>query len=300
MMMHPRAGQLAMVALISLCSGCATLPYRAGPPPRESERTLRLRPGEEQVVRGRPYAVLDASDWIWPGSWLGKLILWNARVDSHEISTNTEQVLEDYLAINELSNVKVRLNQYSPGDEWRRLFHNRAVGAGWRYTLGLFSVLNYTILPGRFFGGDHYNAYTDSINLYSDIPAVVVHEGGHAKDWGRRKYKGTHAFLYALPGAPLYYEAVATSDALGYLRETQPLALQKQGYNVLYPAYGTYVGGTLGQIIYDPYGLYAMGMVIPGHIVGRIKSARLSDAKPEGTVEPGVAPEAPAQEPPAQ
>lgn len=286
------AGRLTGVVLVSLLTGCASLPYRAGPPPLEGERTLRLRPGEPQFERGRPYKVLDASDWIWPGSWLGKLILWNARVDSHEISTNTEAVLRDYLAVNELSNVKVRLNQYRPGDEWRRLFHNRAVGIGWRYTLGIFSVLSYTIMPGRFFGGDHYNAYTDSINLYSDIPAVVVHEGGHSKDWGRRKYKGTHAFLYALPGAPLYYEAVATSDALGYLRETQPLELQKQGYNVLYPAYGTYVGGTLGQIIYDPYGLYAMGMVIPGHIVGRIKSAHLPDEKPAESAVPAVAPEA--------
>lgn len=286
-----RAGRWAVLAAALMLSGCATLPYRAGPPPLESERTLRLRPGEEQVVRGRPHKLLDASDWIWPGSWLGKLVLWNHRVDSHEISTNTEEVLRAYLAMNELDSVKVRLNQYSPGDEWRRLFRNRAVGAGWRYTFGIWSVIGYTIMPGRFFGGDHYNSYTDSINLYSDIPAVVVHEGGHAKNWGQFKYKGTHAFIYALPGAPLYYEAVATRDALSFLRETQPLELQKQGYNVLYPAYGTYVGGTFSYF-YDPYGLTTIAFAIPGHIVGRIRSANLDDKQPA----PEAAPAAPAGE----
>ena len=286
-----------VVSLVLLAgSGCATLPYRAGAPGIENERTLKLRPGEAQIVRGRPNKFLDAADWFWPGSLLGKLVLWNVHVDSHQMSTNTEAVLRDYLAANNLQNVKVRLNQYSPGDEWRRLFRNKAVGAGWRYTFGILSCVGYTIMPGRFFGGDHYNAFTDTVHLYSDIPAVTVHEGGHAKDWAGRTWKGTHAFLYMLPGAPLYYEARATRDALSFLREREPLCLQKQGYNVLYPAYGTYIGGTLGTVLYDPYGLYSVALALPGHIVGRIRSATLDESD---NLAPAPVEVAPAAAPPA-
>ncbi len=274
---HLRA--LFAILFAAFFTGCATLPYRPATP-HETARALLLRPDEPQLERGKPNKFLDASDWIWPGSWIGKLILWNRQVDSHQISTNTEEFLRAYLAHNNLTNVKVRINQYRPGDEWRRLFNNRAVGAGWRYTLGILSVAYYTILPGRFFGGDHYNSFTDTINLYSDIPAVAAHEGGHSKDWGEMKYKGTHAFLYMLPAAPLFYEATATADALSYLRETQSLDLQKQGYNTLYPAYGTYVGGTFGSLVYDPFGIYSIAFAIPGHIAGRVKSAQLADETP--------------------
>ena len=269
--------RVLLAAAPLLSGGCATLPYREGVLAENNVRALPLRPGGPQVVRGKPIAVLDAADWYWPPSLLSKLVLWNARVDSHQISEETEAVLRDYLARNSLTNVKVRLNGYQPGAEWRRLFRNRAVGAGWRYTLGIWSVVSYTIMPGRFFGGDHYNPYTDSINLYSDLPAVAVHEGAHAKDTAGRKLKGTHAFLYALPGAPLYYEAVASRDALSYLRAHQSLALQKQGYHLLYPAYGTYVGSTVGYVVDDPWGLLNIGAAIPGHIVGRIRGATLAE-----------------------
>ncbi len=136
---------------------------------------------------------------------------------------------------------------------------NKTVGAGWRYTIGAISVLFYTILPGRFFGGDAYNPYTNTIYLYSDIPAVALHEAGHSKDFGRRENKGTHAALYLLPFAPLYYEANATSDALTYLENQSRWKDQQRAYEILYPAYGTYVAGIWG--------------VIPGHIIGRMKAS---------------------------
>ena len=52
----------------------------------------------------------------------------------------------------------------------------------------------YTAFPERIFaafpfigGGDHYNPYTNTINIYSDHRAIVLHEGGHAKDFARRR-----------------------------------------------------------------------------------------------------------------
>jgi hypothetical protein len=174
--------------------------------------------------------------------------------------------------------VKVRLNGYSVGDEWRRAMRNRSVGFGWRYTLGVYSCIVYTIMPGRFFGGDSYSPYSNTINIYSDIPVVAFHEGGHAKDFARREYRGTYAFAYAIPFFNLYPEALATSDALSYVRDGQPLYLQQQGYNVLYPAYGTYIGGDIGGFLAFPWGqLVSVGAVIPGHIAGRAKSHELRE-----------------------
>lgn len=271
---------LLLFAACNGITGCASLPYRYGTEYR-SDREYVMPEGEPQIERGRPHGFLDASDWIWPGSLLGKLILWNWKVDRHYISAGTEAALVTYLGRNDLTNVKVRLNQYRPGGEWKRLFKNKAIGAGWRYTIGILSVTYYTILPGRFFGGDHYNPYSNTISIFSDIESVAIHEGGHAKDFTGRKYRGTYAFIYALPGVALYHEAVASSDAISYLNEDENTRLEKQAYNTLYPAYGTYVGGSFGQFLAEPWNtIISLGFVIPGHIIGRIKSANVEEPEP--------------------
>jgi hypothetical protein len=186
--------------------------------------------------------------------------------------------------------VKVRLNEYAPFGEWKRLVNNDAVGWGYRYTFGMINWLFYTLLPGRILGGDAYNPYTNSIYLYSDVPVVGLHEGGHAKDIAGRKWKGSRAALYMVPVAPLFFEARASNDALGYSLDTDPKLLES-GYKMLYPAYGTYVGGTaLGGVpVVGPLA-GAIG-AIPGHVIGRIKASRVRERYPEAF---------PAEEPEAQ
>ena len=294
---------ILLAVAIAFTSGCATIPYRPGVN-IENAKTLPLRPGEPQIVRGRPNRFLDACDWIWPGSLLSKFLLWNKKLDAHQISPETEEAVRRYLEANGLKNVKVRLNSSGVRDEWRRLVRNKAVGAGWRYTLGVLSLVRYTILPGRFFGGDHYNPYTNTLHIYSDFPAVGLHEGGHAKFFAARKLKGLHAALYEIPGAPLFYEAKATNDALGYLRAEADLEQQRAGYHTLYPAYGTYVGGTIGPALTIPYyyPLY-LGAILTGHIAGRAKAATLKEPRPVEEAAPSPAPSTPdlsVQEPVAE
>jgi hypothetical protein len=130
-------------------------------------------------------------------------------------------------------------------------------------------------MPGRFFGGDHYNPYTNTLSLYSDDFAVALHEGGHAKDFSRRTYKGLNAALYSLPGAALYYEGVATSDALTYLDDNCRFEDEKSAYKKLHPAYGTYVGGTFLK----DSGVGFL-MAIPGHITGAFATLTVHDDKP--------------------
>jgi len=267
----------AGIIAATLLSGCANLPYRYG---RTDDyiNPVPLGADEEQIVQSTPNKFLDASDWFWPGSLFSKLILWNKDVDSHQFSQETEDILQEYLLANNLTDVKVRINSCNAGGELRRTIHNRSVGAGWRYTFGMVAWVQYIIMPGRFFGGDNYNPYSNTINIYSDIPAVALHEAGHAKDFGRRKYKGTYAFAYMLPFFNLYPEALATGDALGYLRTEESLQDQKTGYNTLYPAYGTYLGSNVGDWLAFPWNYAAMAAgVIPGHIAGRIRSATLPE-----------------------
>lgn len=276
---------LGMLLSTYLVSGCATVPYRYGQN-IEKSNTLQLRPNEAQIETGRPNKFFDGLGHF-VLSLPTKLLLLNWHVDNHNISRETEDRLRHYLADNDLHNVKVRLNQYAPGAEWNRLFRNRSVGAGWRFSLGIISVLNYTVFPGRLFGGDEYNPYTNTIHLYSDHSAISLHEGGHAKDFAKRKYKGSYSALRMLPLVPLYQEALATVDTVGYLRERGLVQQEKDAYKVLYPAYGTYVGGEAFRWVQwwvdlPPWVEYAVkyGSAIPGHIIGRIKAFSVDHSSP--------------------
>jgi hypothetical protein len=229
-----------------------------------------------QFERGEPRPVIDAIGRVI--AIPDKIILWDRRVENHAISAETEAVVADYLAANELTAVKVRLNQYAPRDEWVRLTKNKTVSWGWRYSLGTLSWLGDTLFPGRIWGGDHYNPFTNTVHLYGDVPAIALHESGHAKDFSRRRFPGTYAAVYAIvPVAPLYHEAVATRDALGYLRSRGTAEEQREAYSILYPAYGTYVGGAIGEFV-PGYGWAAQAAaVVGGHAVGRFRASRIAD-----------------------
>lgn len=259
---------------INILAGCASVPYQYGHQ-IEDEKTLQLRPGESQVERGDPEPFLDGLGH-YVLSLPSKFVLWSWKVDNHNISEETEEKLLQYLADNDLDNVKVRINQYEPADEWSRLRRNKAASAGWRYTIGAISVLSYTLFPGRLFGGDNYNPYTNTINIYSDLKPVVVHEGAHAKDMAERTYKGTYAALRILPIVPLFQEAKATGDAIGYDRVNCLVEDEKVDYKILYPAYGTYIAGEGVRFVGLPQWVQLainIAAVIPGHIIGPIKAA---------------------------
>ncbi|HQX53217.1 MAG TPA: hypothetical protein PLY87_18305 [Planctomycetaceae bacterium] len=262
---------LAMAAIVLLLPGCAATSYSYGfADDYLTSQELQART-QTQIERGKPNAVIDSMGWVW--GIPGKITLFDRRVENHRIDQRTENEIAAYLNDNELSTVKVRLNQYHPTDDWGRLVANKSVGAGWRYTIGTLSVLGETVFPGRVFGSDHFNPFTNTIHIYSNIPAIALHEAGHSKDFAQRKWKGTYAATYALPFVPLYQEAIATNDALGYVKENRDLAAQREACEILYPAYGTYVGSAIsGQVAYG----YLFG-VIGGHAAGRWKSWRLQN-----------------------
>jgi len=83
-----------------------------------------------------------------------------------------------------------------------------------------------------------------------------------------------------LPLMPLWQEAKATGDAIGYTKEEQMVEDRKQAYKVLYPAYTTYISGEgLRWISADIWISYAaqLAVAIPGHVTGRIKASMVDD-----------------------
>lgn len=262
--------QLALLFVALMMSanvGCHVLT----PKPIAADRYFicdqQLEATKPVIERGKEMPILDTVGWIF--GIPSKIILWDSRADRHYISPETEQVLAKYIDDNGLYHVKFRLNQYAPIQDWHRLRANKNVGWGWRYTLGILSLAGETLLPGRLFGGDHYNPYTGTVHIYSDIPVIALHEAAHAKDFSRREYPGTYAAIYLIPVVPLWHESIASRDVVAYLQYLGDPNLEKEGYHVLYPAYGTYVGSAAGTFFPDYANPLYIGGVLWGHGMGR-------------------------------
>ena len=181
------------------------------------------------------------------------------------------------MEINQLRSVKIRHNQYDPIGEFKRLLQNRAVGPGYRATFGFVSWLQYTLFPHRLFaglpipyvgGGDHFNPFTNTINVYSSDITVLLHEGGHAKDYVQHEWKGTSFVLIRLlPVVDLFQEATASADAIRFLQCIHHPDDEIRAYRTLIPAYSTYIAGYLNGDL-----AVTLPIVFIGHVVGQIQA----------------------------
>lgn len=235
-----------------------------------------------EVQTGRPNKLVDGAGWVL--GIPGKILLWDRRVNNHKIAPETSAAVATYLERNQLQDVCVRVNQYDPGDEWRRLTENHEVGAGWRYTIGTLSVVGYTIFPGRLFGGDRYNPYTNSVYVYSDIPSLAMQPAAYAKDLHSREYPGTYAAVNELPVITLWHETIATQDALAYLESTGNRQEYIEGLEVLHPYYGSRVGGSIDSVIgIGPLAQIAGAVV--GHATGHWQAHHLPNDSATAWVE---------------
>jgi len=301
----------------ALCAGCVSSPpnnYRL-PAERFVEAQIEFPNAAPQIERGRPIALVDGLNH-YVLSLPAKLVLWNWRVQDHRMEPDGEALLQRYLELNRMTAVKVRHNAYAPLDEFRRLRQNTEVGAGYRYTFGILGLLYYTIVPDRLFGGligvpyigggDHFNPFSNTINVFSSDPAILLHEAGHAKDYLNRRLKGTTFILprIVIPGWVFAQEARASADAVRFLDCVREPERELAAYGTLFPAYGTYIGGFVAGLL---------GIVpgaIGGHIAGEVRERKRTSGQqtpeeqvrlaqlPEFCVAFAVAPEVPPAEPP--
>lgn len=202
------------------------------------------------VERGKPIAIVDRIGWL--AGTPTKLALWDRRADNHDVSRETEEALLEYMDERGLEDAVVRINQYDPWGEWKRLVSNDQISPGWRYTVGLYNHLEYTLLPGRILGGDWYNPYTNTVNVYSDIAPLAISRAAYAKDIRSRDYPGTYAVTQELPIVGMMHETLANREALSYAEEFGSEAEIEETRRILYPDYGSSWGGQIASFV--PFG----------------------------------------------
>ena len=192
-----------------------------------------------------------------------KIILLNAKVDSHRVSSKTEAVLQEFLTAHPgaTRDVKVRINQWTPVGELKRLTQNKRVEWYFRVFPGI-PVTLWSSLTGRVLGGDHYNPYTNTIHLFSDDSAIALHEAGHAVDFAGNPSPGLYAVGRILVPLELTQEQTASDIAIQHLKENKDREGELHAYQTLYPAFGTYGGDAAGV----PYGSYIGAGA--GHVIG--------------------------------
>ncbi len=269
------------VAMILMCTGCVNGPRTFHANIHKLDHTVcRAENAEDQrstssieVVQGNPNKIVDGLGWV-----VGiprRIVLWDRRVDSHQVQPETMAEVATYAKVNELDGICVRVNQYAPADEWKRLTQNDRISPGWRYTVGALSLVGYTLLPGRIMGIDNYNPYTNSVYVYSDVPALAMEAAAYAKDIKQRELPGTYASVNTLPVVSVWHETINTQDTLNYLQTHGTYEEQREGLAILYPNYGASVGGAFGSL-FGFTGVFEIGGAVVGHVSGWHKAAQVN------------------------
>jgi hypothetical protein len=273
--MHRRMSSLrvwryAAVALAVVCCGAKPYEFGSFPAWHDTDRPT----GDISIEYGKPRKRLDQIGWI--VGIPSRILPMNSKINNHHLSEETIGKLRDYLVRNDLSDVSVYVNDYDPKGQWRHLKANKRVGAGWRYTFGLFSLATYTILPGRIFGGDNYNPYTNTLSLHSDVPALVLRESAFAKCVHGHKRPGFYAMVDDLPVASLLVDVQAARDVFAYARMEHDWPIEKQAYHVLYPQMGIDImtAGTPFISSWWAGPVLGFGGAIAGHATGHVMAAR--------------------------
>jgi hypothetical protein len=235
----------------------------------EDQRAENVERALGCISRGKPIEFLDLLGNIL--SIPSKALLLSAKIDSHMISSKTEELMLSFIIRHDLYDVRVRLNEFAPMSELKRIFKPNNMNIIIRVFFGFLSVLIYLFNPGRIFGGDFYNPATKTVNLFSDHPGVALHELGHALDFKRRKYPGLYQLFRFIPFVALYQEFIASKYAVQFLKEKGFHKDELKAYKILYPAYSTYLFGAFYEVLPSPLLVFSfLPFIIAGHIAGNI------------------------------
>lgn len=253
---------LVLAALLS--AGCHSISQNSSGPLSYRDPSTRIH-----VERGRPNKIIDGT-----GSILGtptKLALWDSRADNHEVSKSTETELLRYMDHNQLNDTLVRINQYNPWGEWKRLGSNDQIHPGWRYTVGVYNGIKYTLLPGRLLGGDWYNPFTNTAHIYSDLAPVAIARTAYAKDVRSQTQPGAYAASQEIPLVSMIHESRARNETLTYYNQFGDAKQQSEAKRIIEPDYGGSWGAQIASVV--PYGA-PVGRLIGagvGHLTNRVR-----------------------------
>ena len=255
-----------LLALLAMTAFAALLRGQEESSSSAPSTTGAVANNRSQFERGQPHKIVDSIGWVF--GIPKKIILWDRRAVNHRVSAETEQRLAAYMDANGLVTTKVRINEYDPVGEWRRLAANKEVGAGWRYTVGAFDTLGYTLFPGRVFGEDGYNPYTDSVYVYSDISCLAEEQASYAKLIRAHSHPGTYVAIVSLPFVQLWPEKQSKTDVLDYTLASGTPDETTEATHIFYAEYGAEVGGQASVLLGAGIPLTLAGAGI-GHVAAK-------------------------------
>jgi hypothetical protein len=146
------------------------------------------------------------------------------------------QTIVNYLEENDLEDVQVEFNYYSPRHRWRKLRENKGVAPVWKYTFGTIRWVNYTIAPGRVFGATRYDPYSNGLEVNNNRAYESLEEAAEAKIAHRLKYPGLFFSTVGItPVVNVLPEFWSSADIVEYARDRQDWPLEKkaiEGYYV--------------------------------------------------------------------
>ncbi len=161
----------------------------------------------------------------------------------------------EYLAANGLNDVQIDIRVYQPREQWAKLRANDDIRPIWKYTGGTLSWLRYSILPMRAFHSDHYDPFTNTLNLNSASSSKALYESALAKEFQRHRRfgVGAYAVLQYVPFVPLYHNAKASSDVLTYSQHHLEGKFSEELYPLSYSRLGsTAVSEALSVVTLSP------------------------------------------------
>jgi hypothetical protein len=147
-----------------------------------------------------------------------------------ELRKEAISLAQGYLQDNRLANVNIDVRRYEPREQWRRLKANDHISPVVKYTGGSLSVLKYSLLPGRLFGSDEYNPYTNTLSLNSTKPIEALCEAGSAKVHHQQTWPGVYAASQYVPFVPLGHKYQVASDVITYANVSGLSEMEKKLY----------------------------------------------------------------------
>jgi len=265
-----------MLWMSLLASGCAIDSYQYGQFSGEKSRPVE----QVEVTRGGPRKGMDRmSDVVsWPARKLSR-----DKRDKRLVREETNTAVCEYLEQNDLADVHVEIRDYDPGRYWADLRENRHVSPLARYSLGTLGLVRYTILPQRVFGGNEYNAYTNTLYVNSDEPALILHEAAYAKSVRKRRLPGLYAATGSLPFVSFGRQVEGARDVVGYARDQDDWELEQEAYRRVYPRVGA--EATAGAAAFVPgfwaRAAFGVGGAMAGGAAGKAALARREQERAE-------------------
>lgn len=274
---------IALSCVLSICVGCVQSTYRYG----ISNETLATNlPQNPNVISvGGEHPNIDRLEKVvqYPRNVFRK---WFPSKDPFEQLPIEERreiavaAASNYLDNNSLKGVFIDVREYDPGQQWRRLVDNDRVSPIWKYTLGSAYHLGYSILPGRAFGYDRYDPFTNTLSINSARPSNTLFTAGYVKKIYGQRYPGTYVAANFLPIMPLIRDTSIANDVLTYSHVQQEWRLKQELYPMVYGRLGGDVVSQATSLIpsmaYMPFYMSPL-LTRAGRVTGRVAGTAIAD-----------------------